>query len=308
MLSRAEIVAAADRIAPYVRRTPVVVLEAGVPGLEGEHHLKLELLQHTGSFKARGAFNHMLSAEVPAAGVVAASGGNHGAAVAYAARRLGYRAEIFVPETSPEIKVRRLRQYGAIVTQIGAAYTEALAASQARAAAIGALSIHAFDDPAVVAGQGTVAREFAEQVPGLDTVLIAVGGGGLIGGVASWFRGDVRVVGVEPERAPTLASALDAGTPVDVAVGGIAVDSLGASRAGALAFAAARQFVERVVLVEDTQISAAQRLLWEDLRIAAEPGGATALAALLSGAYRPEPGEQVGVLVCGGNVDLHQLL
>ncbi|MDB5077179.1 MAG: threonine/serine dehydratase, partial [Chloroflexi bacterium] len=282
-----EIEAAAHRIAPYVRRTPVIALEPGVLGVAGDLHLKLELLQHSGSFKARGAFNRLLTAETPAAGVIAASGGNHGAAVAYAARRLGYRAEIFVPDVCPEIKVRRLKHYGAIVTQVGAVYTEALAASQARAAETGALPIHAFDDRAVMAGQGTVAREFIEQVPGMDTVLIAVGGGGLIGGVASWFRGDVRVVGVEPVRAATLARALEAGAPVDVAVGGLAVDSLGATRAGALAFAAAQQFVERVVLVEDSQISAAQKMLWEDLRIAAEPGGATALAALLSGSYRP---------------------
>ncbi len=308
MITRAEIEEAAARIAPYTRQTPVMVMEPGALGLDIPLVLKLELLQVTGSFKPRGAFNRILSSQVPAAGVIAASGGNHGGAVAYAARQLGLRAEIFVPEVTSPIKVERLRRYGAHVTQGGAVYTEALAASQARATTTGALVVHAYEQQEVVAGQGTVGREFAAQAPDLDTVLVAVGGGGLIAGIAAWYRGEVRVVGVEPERAPSLERALAAGEPVTVEVGGLAVDSLGASRAGALAYAIAREYVERVVLVQDEAIVAAQRTLWEEVRLATEPGGATAMAALLSGAYRPAPGERVGVLVCGGNVDLRQLL
>jgi threonine dehydratase len=308
VITRTEIDDAAARIAPYTRRTPVMALEPGALGLDTPLVLKLELLQVTGSFKPRGAFNRILSSDVPEAGVIAASGGNHGGAVAYAARRLGLRAEIFVPEITSPIKVDRLRHYGAHVIQGGAHYTEALAASEARAAETGALVVHAFEQPEVVAGQGTVGREFAAQAPDLDTVVVAVGGGGLIAGIAAWYRGEVQVVGVEPERAPTLQRAMAAGEPVTVAVGGLAVDSLGASRAGNLAYALARDYVEGVVLVPDEAIAAAQRTLWEEVRLATEPGGATAIAALLSGAYRPAPGERVGVLVCGGNVDLRQLL
>jgi threonine dehydratase len=307
VITRTEIDDAAARIAPYTRRTPVMALEPGALGLDTPLVLKLELLQVTGSFKPRGAFSRILLSDVPEAGVIAASGGNHGGAVAYAARQLGLRAEIFVPETTSPVKVDRLRRYGAHVTQGGANYTEALAASEARAAETGALVVHAFEQPEVVAGQGTVGREFAAQAPDLDTVLVAVGGGGLIAGIAAWYRGEVRVVGVEPERAPTLQRAMGAGEPVTVAVGGLAVDSLGASRAGNLAYAIARDYVDRVVLVADEAIASAQRTLWEEVRLATEPGGATAMAALLSGAYRPAPGARVGVLVCGGNVDLRQL-
>jgi threonine dehydratase len=305
---RSKIEAASKRIAGYVRETPVMHLEAGFWGSDAHVTLKLEQLQHTGSFKPRGAFNRILSNTVPPAGVIAASGGNHGVAVAYVAQQLGYRAEIFVPEVCPAVKVQRLRGYGADVTIVGANYAEALLASQARAAETGALAVHAYDQPEVVAGQGTLGYEFAQQVPELDTVLIAVGGGGLIGGVAAWFAGYVRVVGIEPESAPTLANALKAGEPIDVEVGGVAVDSLGARRAGGLAFSLAQQYVQRVVLVSDESIRAAQHALWNDLRIVAEPGGATAAAALLSGAYQPAPGEHVGVVVCGGNADLSQLI
>lgn len=302
-VGRSEIEGAERRIAGYVRETPVLRMEDGAWGLNAHLVLKLELLQHAGSFKPRGAFNRILSHPVPPAGVIAASGGNHGAAVAYAAQRLGLRAEIYVPAECPPIKVARLRGYGAEVTQIGANYGEALLASQARAAETGALVVHAYDQPEIIAGQGTVGAESARQAPELDTVLVAVGGGGLIGGTASWYAGAVRIIGVEPAAAPTLAAALEAGEPVDVAVGGVAVDSLGATRVGALAFAAARRWVERMVLVADDDIRAAQRALWNDLRVVAEPGGATALAALLSGAYLPAPGERVGVVVCGGNTD-----
>jgi threonine dehydratase len=301
---RAEIELASKRIANYVRVTPVVQLEAGIWGLDGSIVLKLEQLQHTASFKPRGAFNRILSNKVPEAGIIAASGGNHGIAVAYAAHTLGHRAEIFVPEVCSPVKIARLRGYGAQVSIIGANYAEALEASQVRAAQTGALVVHAYDQPEVLAGQGTLGYEFARQVPDLDTVLLAVGGGGLIGGVLGWFAGDVRVIGVEPEGAPSMARALEAGEPVDVSVGGIAVDSLGARRVGKLAFEQAQRYLERVVLVSDENIRAAQRALWNDLRLIAEPGGATATAALLSGAYQPAPGERVGVVVCGGNADL----
>jgi threonine dehydratase len=305
---RAEIEAASQRIAGYVRTTPIMHLEAGIWGLDAQVTLKFEQLQHTASFKPRGAFNRILSNRVPEAGVIAASGGNHGIAVAYAAQKLGHRAEIFVPEVCAPVKVERLRSYGALVSIVGANYAEALVASQARAEQTGALVVHAYDQPEVVAGQGTLGYEFSQQAPELDTILIAVGGGGLIGGVAGWFASDVRVIGVEPELAPSMARTLSAGKPVDVEVGGVAVDSLGARRVGKLAFELARQYVERVALVSDESIRAAQRALWNDLRIVAEPGGATATAALLSGAYQPAPGERVGVVICGGNADLHSLM
>ncbi|MGZ3681126.1 MAG: threonine/serine dehydratase [Ktedonobacterales bacterium] len=305
---RAEIEAAGKRIASHVRTTPILHMETGAWGSEAQVVLKLELLQHSGSFKVRGAFNRILSNEVPEAGVIAASGGNHGLAVAYVAQQLGYRAEIFVPEACPSVKVARLHSYGAQVTQVGATYGEALVASQTRAAETGALVVHAYDQPEVLAGQGTVGYELSLQAPELDTVLVAVGGGGLIGGIAGWFEGNVRVIGVEPESAPTLTAALKAGAPQDVAVGGVAVDSLGATRVGTRAFDVAQRFVERVVLVGDEQIRAAQRRLWNDLRLIAEPGGATAAAALLSGAYRPAAGERVCVVVCGSNADVQQII
>ena len=304
---RADIEAASKRIAGYVRTTPIMHLEARAWGIDAHIVLKLEQLQLTGSFKPRGAFNRVLSNRVPSAGVIAASGGNHGVAVAYVAQQLGYRAEIFVPEHCPPVKVQRLRNYGAHVTLVGASYAEALVASQARAAQTGALVVHAYDQPEIVVGQGTLAYEFAQQVPNLDTILVAVGGGGLIGGIAAWFERDVRIIGVEPESAPTLATALKADKPIDVEVGGVAVDSLGAQQAGALAFSLAKHFVDRGILVQDEDIRMAQRMLWNDLRIVAEPGGATAAAALISGAYRPSASEQVGVVVCGGNANLSQL-
>lgn len=304
MASRVEIQDAGRRIARHVRRTPSLALEEGAFGLDARIFLKLECLQHAGSFKPRGAFNFILSSKVPAAGVIAASGGNHGAAVAYAAQQLGHPAEIFVPTIASRNKVERLRQFGATVNITGRDYAEALAASRERAAQTGALAIHAYDDQRVLAGQGTLAMEWEEQVRGLESVLIAVGGGGLIGGVASWYQERLRVTGVEPECAPTLHSALAAGKPVDVEVSGVAADSLGARRVGDLMFPIAQKFVERVLLVSDEQIVAAQRLLWQKLRVIAEPGGATALAALLSGRYQPHPGERVGVVICGANVDL----
>lgn len=302
-ITRDDIERARRRIDGHVRRTPVLELEPGAFGAPGRLTLKLELLQHTGSFKPRGAFNRILSAEVPEAGVIAASGGNFGQAVAYAARRLGHRAEVFVPESSPPVKARRIAQHGAEVRIVPGFYDDALAASAERAAESGALVLHAFDQPEVVAGQGTVAAELSEQVPDADTVLVAIGGGGLIGGVAGWFEGRVRVVGVEPDRCPTMSEALRAGRPVEVEIGGYAADSLGARRAGEIAVAVASRFVEHVLLVTDDAIRDAQRRLWEELRIVAEAGGAAALAAVTSGRYRPEDGERVVVLVCGANTD-----
>jgi len=265
--------------------------------------LKLELLQHAGSFKPRGAFNRLLSAELPSAGVIAASGGNHGAAVAYAAKALGAAAEIFVPSLTPPDKVARIAGYGARVTQTGATYAEALAASRDRQTATGALEVHAYDHPDVLAGQGTVAREFEQDAPDLTHVLVATGGGGLIGGMAAWYAGSAAVVSVEPEACPALHDALRAGRQVEAPVGGVAADSLGARQVGGLMFPIAQAFVASAVLVPDRAIVAAQRLIWDRLRLVVEPGGATALAALLCGAFTPPKDARVGVLVCGANTD-----
>ena len=303
MTSRTDIAAAAARIAGHVRHTPVLHLSAADLGLGFPVTLKLELLQHTGSFKPRGAFNRLLSAALPAAGVIAASGGNHGAAVAYAARALGVPAEIFVPELTPPAKVARIASYGARVLQGGETYAEALAASRARQAQTGALEVHAYDDPAVLAGQGTVGREFERDAAELTHVLVATGGGGLIGGIAAWYAGSAAVVSVEPEACPALHDALRAGRSVAAPVGGLAADSLGARQVGELMFPIAARYVAAAVLVSDAAIAAAQRLLWDHLRLIAEPGGATALAALLSGAFVPPDGARVGVLVCGANTD-----
>lgn len=303
VVGRAEIRAARERIAPHVRVTPVVEPGAGAFGIGAPLALKLELLQHTGSFKPRGAFNKMLVSEVPEAGVIAASGGNFGLAVAHASRVLGHRAEIFVPDTSPPAKIDRVRGEGADVRVIPGYYDEASSAARARAAETDALWMHPFDQPEVVAGGGTVGLEIEAQVPEADTVLVAIGGGGLIAGIAAWFRGEVRVVGVEPAACPTMRAALDAGEPTDVDVGGIAADSLGPRRAGDIAFGIASAYVDRVVLVPDDAIREAQRRLWRDLHVVAEPGGAASMAALLAGAYRPEPGERVVVLLCGANAD-----
>jgi threonine dehydratase len=308
-MNNADIEAAAARIAGHVRRTPVLEMEPRAFGSAAQVVLKLELMQHAGSFKARGAFSRILSAaRVSEAGVIAASGGNHGAAVAYAARQLGHRAEIFVPESTPDVKVDRLRRYGARVVLTGASYAEAWAACQARARETGALEVHAYDQPEVVAGQGTLARELELQCAGLDcagldTVFVAVGGGGLIGGVAAWFASRVKVIAVEPERCPTLYTAIRDGAPVDVEVGGIAADSLGARRIGQIAFDVAQRHVDSIVLVSDQEIRDAQRALWDSVRVLTEPGAAAALAGLRSGKYQVAAGERVGVIVCGGNTD-----
>ncbi|MGC2743406.1 MAG: threonine/serine dehydratase [Candidatus Angelobacter sp.] len=306
MISRTEIQDAGRRIVTHVRRTPVLALEEKAFGIDARIFFKLECLQHTGSFKPRGAFNCILSSNIGEAGVIAASGGNHGAAVAYAAHKLGHCAEIFVPVITPKNKVQRLRQYGAAITITGKSYSEALAASKERALETGALAIHAYDDARVLAGQGTLGMELEEQVRSLDSVLIAVGGGGLIGGVAAWYQTRVHVIGVEPECAPTLHKSLAAGQVVDVDTGGVAADSLGARRVGELMFPIAQKFVPQSLLVSDEQIIEAQRTLWRQLRLIAEPGGATAFAALLCGIYKPHPGERVGVVLCGSNAELAQ--
>lgn len=301
-ITRDDVTAAAARIEGLVRRTPVITIEGEALGLDHEVVCKLELLQATGSFKARGASSLLTGVDVPPAGVVAASGGNFGAAIAWAARRLGVPATIFVPDTSSATKLERLRSFADRVEVVPGYYAQALEASRAHVAATGALLAHAYDQPEVVAGQGTCAVELDEQAD-LDTLLVAVGGGGLIGGIATWYAGRVRVVAVETERCPTLHAALAAGRPVDVAVGGIAADALGAARIGRLGLAAVQAHVAASLLVDDQAVIEAQRRLWAATRLVAEPAGAAGLAALTAGAYRPEPGERVGVVVCGANTD-----
>jgi threonine dehydratase len=301
MMTREEVEVAAARIAGHIRRTPVMRLETGALGLGADLTLKLELFQHTGSFKPRGAFNRLLLADIPEVGVITASGGNHGQALAHVARVLGIRAEIFVPAGSPPLKAERIRVQGAEVTVTGEYYDDAMEACLQRSAATGALLVHPYDHPHTVAGAATVGMELMDQAPHLDTILVAAGGGGLAAGVAVWYQGDHRVVVVEPESCPSWASARAAGTPVEVAVGGIAADSLGARRIGEVPFEIGNRFVADSVLVPDEAILEAQWLLWDGLRILAEPGGAASLASLVSGAYVPEDGERVGVIVCGGN-------
>ncbi|MFI9590625.1 serine/threonine dehydratase [Nonomuraea sp. NPDC052265] len=295
-----DVLDAAGRIQGHVLRTPVLEIS---PGL----FLKLELLQHSGSFKVRGAFNRILSAgALPPAGIIAASGGNHGLAVAHAARALGVRAEIFVPEVTSPVKVAGLKALGAHTTQTGAIYSEAAEAAAKRAAETGALAVHAYDQPEVLAGQGTTGLEIMEQTGGVDTVVVAVGGGGLAAGITLGARagGDApRIVAVEPYAIPTLHEALRAGRPVPVRVGGVAADALGATQLGGLAFEVLSGGGVESVLVDDDAIVAARRALWERHRLVAEPAGAAAYAALLSGAYRPSEGERVAVVVCGSNTD-----
>lgn len=305
---RPMIEAAAQRIAGHARVTPVMRLGAGAFGSDADISLKLECLQHAGSFKTRGAFNNLLSLDVPAAGVAAASGGNHGAAVAYAARARGVKATIFVPEISPAAKIEAIRRFGAEVVIGGAQYDDAQAACDRFVGETGALKIHPFAARETIAGQGTLGREWQEQEPDLDTVLVAVGGGGLISGIAAWFAGTkIKVVGVEPEGSRALQAALEAKGPTDVKVASVAADSLGARNVGPLVYDVCKDTVDHVALVPDTAITQAQATLWRDFRLAVEPGGAAALGALLCGAYKPAAGERLGVLVCGANVDLAKL-
>jgi threonine dehydratase len=301
-IDRDQITSTEKIIRPHIRRTPLIEADSIDFGLDSVPLIfKLELLQHSGSFKARGAFANLLLRKIPQSGVVAASGGNHGAAVAFAAMKLGIPAKIFVPTVASPEKIERIRGYGAELVVTGERYADALAASERWAAESGALTVHAYDQPETLLGQGSVGLEFEQQAPNLDSLLVAVGGGGLIGGVASWYSNRIKVVGVEPEAAPTLHNALQAGRPVDSPAGGIAADSLAPKRVGELMFPIAQKFVSNVVLVTDDAIQQAQQALWKVLRIVAEPGGAAAFAALLSGRYKPQPGERVGVLVCGGN-------
>ena len=301
-IGRDQIVATERVIRPYIRRTPVIELDRAEFGLgAGPLCLKLELMQHTGSFKARGAFTNLLQRDIPKVGVVAASGGNHGAAVAFAARRLGVPAKIFVPSISSPAKIARIREYGADLVVGGERYAEAFAGAQRWAAETGALEVHAFDQRETLLGQGTLAMELEEQAPKLDSLLVGVGGGGLIAGIAAWYGGRIKIIGAEPEQAPTLTKALAAGKPVDAPSGGIAADSLAPMRVGGIVFPIARDHVAQVVLVTDDAIRAAQEALWKTLRVVAEPGGSAAFAALLSGRYQPKRGERVGVVVSGGN-------
>jgi threonine dehydratase len=333
MITQADVEAAAARLAGRLRVTPLFAPDprdlaptspgagpsgAAAPGAgsAGAVLLKLEQLQHTGSFKVRGAFNRILAAReggaLPAAGVVTASGGNAGLAVAYAARELEVPACVYLPATAPPIKIGRLRALGAAVRLVDGRYADAHEAARRHAADEGALLCHAYDQPEICAGQGTLALELFEQARGgIDTIVLAVGGGGLLAGVATAAAGRARVVAVEPETIPTLHDALAAGAPVDVEVSGVAVDALGATRVGDIAFAVATggdigagaRAEVRSVLVTDDDLVAARRMLWERYRLVVEHGSAAAPAALLSGAYRPGAGERVAVVCCGGNTD-----
>lgn len=301
LLEAAAIRAAAARLAPHIRRTPILEADGADFGLPAVRLVfKLEFLQHAGSFKSRGAFNNLLTRAIPPAGVVAASGGNHGAAVAYAAMRRGIPATIFVPSVASAAKVAQIRGYGARLEIAGDRYNDALLASERWVDESGALPIHAYDQWETLQGQATLGLEFEEQAPGLDALLVAVGGGGLVGGIAAWYAGRVPVIGVEPEEAPTLTRALEAGAPVDAPAGGIAADSLAPKRVGALMFPIAQRYV-KTVLVSDDAIRDAQKSLWKTLRVVTEPGGAAAMAALTSGRWKPRPGEAVGVVICGAN-------
>ena len=311
MISRDDIEAAAQRIAPHVRRTPLWVLrsdELGLPGPGFEVWLKLEQLQRSGSFKARGMFNRLLANPIPAAGVIAASGGNAGIATATAAQALGVRSEIFVPTVISPAKRDRLEQLGARVVVTGAVYAEAFAACQQRQRESGALMTHAYDQAEVLAGAGTLAREIESQAGVPDALLVSVGGGGLAGGIAAWFAGRTRMVALEPERAPTLHAALAAGAPVDVEVSGIAADALGARRIGALAWEVAQRHPMSSLVLRDEDIVDAQRWLWQSLKLAVEPAAALPLAALRSGAWQAQAGQRICLVLCGANVDPASLI
>jgi threonine dehydratase len=305
-ISREQIQTAYPLIRPHIRRTPVIEIDGSDFGLESITIVfKLELLQHSGSFKARGAFMNLLSRDVPDAGVVAASGGNHGAAVAFTAMRLNRPATIFVPTVASPAKLDRIRSYGAELVITGDRYADALEASHEWTARTGALPIHAYEGLETLLGQGTLGLELEEQSPHLDSLLIAVGGGGLIGGVAAWYENRTKIVAVEPELAPTLHLALNAGQPVDSPAGGIAADSLAPRQVGQMMFPIAQKYVQESVLVTDEQILEAQKRLWNTARIATEPGGAAAFSALLSGRYKTQPGGRIGVVICGGNSEVN---
>jgi threonine dehydratase len=300
MITRRQISQAYSLISPHLRRTPVIAItEFSAQPLT----LKLELFQHTGSFKPRGAFSNLLGTDLPAAGVAAASGGNHGAAVAYAAMKLAVSARIFVPKAAPPAKLALIRSYGAEIVQEGENYARAFELCRIYAEEVGARLVHAYDSEPTISGQGTLALELEDQASDLDTVLVAVGGGGLIAGIAAWYSSGLKIVSAEPETCPTLERALAAGQPVDVAPSGAAADSLGASRIGSIPFALAQSYVDSALLVTDDAIRKAQAWLWQNLRLVTEPGGATAFAAIASGRYAPAPQERVGVVICGANTD-----
>jgi threonine dehydratase len=303
-VSRERIQATESVIRPHIRRTPILEVEGAEFGLEGITIVfKLELFQHSGSFKVRGAFSNLLTRTVPPVGVVAASGGNHGAAVAFAAMKLGKPATIFVPSVCSPAKLDRIRRCGAELVIAGDRYADSLEASEAWTTQSGALRIHAFEGTETLVGPGTLGMELEEQDPKLDSLLIAVGGGGLIGGIAAWYQNRIKIIAVEPTEAPTLHLALKAGRPVDSPAGGVAADSLAPRQIGRQMFPIAQKFVQSSLLLSDDEIVDAQRRLWETMRIASEPGGAASFAALLSGKYKPSPGERVGVIVCGGNTE-----
>ena len=303
-----DIIEAHQRISPYIRRTPVMLSNSDFCNHDTPLSLKLELFQHTGSFKPRGAFNNLLSRTVPEAGVTAASGGNHGAAVAFAAARLGHKARIFVPDISSPAKQAKIRDAGAELVVTGAHYTDALARCEAYQQESGALAVHAYDAAETIAGQGTIAVEWLDQAGPLDTLLVAVGGGGLISGILAACGNQCQVVAVEPEGSACLNRAMTAGKPVDIEVNSVAADSLGAKSIGQLPYQICRDLLSVFLTVPDAAIIAAQKAIWHKFQIAAEFGGATALAALMHGVYRPKPGERVGVLLCGANADLQQLI
>jgi threonine dehydratase len=311
VISRDDIRQCYDTIRPYIRRTPVIrvdlaELDESATALP-TGTLKLEQLQCAGAFKARGAFTNLLLRDVPPAGVVAASGGNHGVAVAYAAHRLSIPAKIFVPTVSAPTKIERIRQLGADLLVTGDRYADALAAAQDWEQSSGAMSVHAYDQRETILGQGTLGLELAEQAASLDTVLVPVGGGGLLAGVASWFAGDVRVIAVEPEGAPTLSYARAAGQPTDAPAGSVAADALAPRRVGELVFPITESYVDDVLLVDDASILAGQHALWQAFRVAAEPAASVGIAALLAGAYKPAPGEHVAVVITGANMSPSQL-
>lgn len=301
-ITREAIAATEKIIAPHIRKTPIFEIageELKAPG--ARIILKLECFQYAGSFKTRGAFANLKLRAIPPVGVAAASGGNHGVAVAYAAMKLGLPARIFVPRISSPAKIQRIREFGADLVIDGNSYAEALQACETWLTETGALSIHAFDANETLLGQGTLGKELQEQAPNLNCVLAPVGGGGLVGGIASWYQGDARVIGIEPEKSPTMTKAWTAGEPVDAEAGGIAADSLAPRRVGALVFPIAKRYLSAVLLVSDDDIRLTQQLLWNSLRIVAEPGGVAALAAIVAGKYKPEQGERVGVVVSGAN-------
>jgi threonine dehydratase len=308
MIEKSSIESAHSRIKDHIRETPILRVSGADFGLDPfPIVLKLEYLQHGGAFKARGAFTNLLSREIPAAGVVAASGGNHGAAVALAAKRVGVRAKIFVPEVCSPAKLARIREYGGDLVVVGEHYGIALAESEKYSEETGALAVHAFDEDYTMRGAGTVALELEKQAPDITTVLAAVGGGGLLAGIASWFAGtNVKVIGVEPEHAPTLTKALEAGEPVDAETGSIANDSLAPRRIGTRVFPIVRQYVDRVLLVTDEEIRRSQEMLWAGARIVVEPGGAAAFGALLAGKYVPSKDERIAVVLSGGNTNAVQ--